>query len=321
MLFTHKCLRMCTGRCPLRRTRARFKPRRRGEAILLTGATGFFGPFLLDALLRQTDADIHVLVRATSPEHAMERVEAALKNARVLTSAHRRMLDLRVRPVCGDLSLPRWGLTDGQWSDLAHCVGEVFHNGACVNYLMTYEAMRSTNVDGTRTALQFAFDSGARALHLVSSTFIFGWTARGVLPETECNAEMQALDFGYAQTKWVAEQQAIDARAHGLDVRIYRPSLISVSTQGAGDSNDVAIRMLAFMIRHGIAVDTPNQLSIVAADVIARNVVGISRLDGGVSPAFHVTADQLLQHDGADARHQSRLRLCVQILRYSVLYR
>ena len=261
------------------------------DAILLTGATGFFGPFLLDALLRQTNADIHVLVRATSPEHAMERVEAALENARVLTSAHRRMLDLRVRPVCGDLSLPRWGLTDGEWRDLAHCVGEVFHNGACVNYIMTYEAMRSTNVDGTRTALQFAFDSGSRALHLVSSTFIFGWTARGVLPETECNAEMEALDFGYAQTKWVAEQQAFDARARGLDVRIYRPSLISVSTQGAGDSNDVAIRMLAFMIRHGIAVDTPNQLSIVAADVIARNVVGISRLERGVSPAFHVTAD------------------------------
>jgi len=194
--------------------------------------------------------------------------------------------------VCGDLSLPRWGLGSRKWRDLACRVGEVFHNGACVNYVLTYEAMRDANVQGTRTALQLALDSGARAFSLISSTFIFGWTAKGVLLETDSNAEMQELDFGYAQSKWVAERQAQRARAHGLDVRVFRPALISVSTRGAGDSNDVAIRMLAFMIRHGIAVDTPNQLSMVAADVIARNIVGISRLSQCPTPAFHVTADR-----------------------------
>ena len=157
---------------------------------------------------------------------------------------------------------------------------------------MTYEAMRNTNVEGTRTAVQLALESGSRALHLVSSTFIFGWTGKEVLLETDYNAEMQGLDFGYAQTKWVAEQQALLARANGLDVRLYRPSLISVSTQGVGDDNDVAVRMLAFMIRHQIAVDTPNQLSIVPADVIAHNLVGISRLEGGFLSALHMTADR-----------------------------
>jgi thioester reductase-like protein len=263
-----------------------------GPDILLTGATGFFGPFLLDELLRQTGATIHVLVRASGSEHAMERIEAALQRARLPTSTRCQTLRNRVRPVCGDLSLPKWGLTDAQWDALARRVGEVYHNGACVNYVMTYEAMRGANIDGTHTALQLAFDSGARTLHLVSSTFIFGWTAKGVLLETDCNIEMQALDFGYAQSKWVAEQQAIRARAHGLNVRIYRPSLISVSTRGAGDADDVAIRVLAFMIRHGIAVDTPNQLSIVAADVLAHNLIGISLLKEGASPALHLTADR-----------------------------
>ena len=46
------------------------------------------------------------------------------------------------------------------------------------------------------------------------------------------------------------------------------------------------------MIRHGIAVDTPNQLSIVAADVLAHNLIGISLLKEGASPALHLTADR-----------------------------
>ncbi|HEU4844833.1 MAG TPA: thioester reductase domain-containing protein, partial [Burkholderiaceae bacterium] len=262
------------------------------RAILLTGATGFFGPFLLAELLCQGDEQLLVLVRAPDPGAAMARVEAALRRARLLTPALRAQLHARVRAVCGDLALPSWGLAPAQWRALAQGVGEVFHNGACVNYVMTYEAMRGANVEGTRTALRLARDSHARCLHLVSSTFIFGWSARGVLLESDCNAAMEALDFGYAQSKWVAEQLALAARAGGMDVRIYRPSLISVSTQGAGDANDVALRMLAFMIRHGIAVDTPNQLSIVAADVIAHNLVGIARLAQAPAVPLHVTADR-----------------------------
>ena len=271
--------------------RSRSRETRSAEAILLTGATGFFGPFLLHELLLQTEAPVIVIVRAPTPERAMERVETALETARVMTPALRRALYGRVRPFVGDLALAHWGMAEREWIALTRSVREIFHNGACVNYVMTYEAMRNANVEGTRTALTLALESDVQALHLISSTFVFGWTRKGMLLESDCNAEMQGLDFGYAQSKWVAEQQAHAARSRGLDVRVYRPSLISVSTRGAGDSNDVAVRVLAFMIRHGIAVDSPNQVSIVAADVVARNIVGISRLDGEAATALHATVD------------------------------
>lgn len=263
-----------------------------GEDILLTGGTGFFGPFLLSELLHQTTANIHVLVRAGGQDHAFERIEAALAGAHLLTIPMRQILRKRVRPVCGDLSKPYWGLSSTAWLDLAHSVREIFHNGACVNYVMTYEAMRATNVEGVRTALDLAAEGRGRPFHLISSTFIFGWTPNGVLLETDRNPEMLALDFGYSQSKWVAEQLAFAASASGVDVRIYRPALISVSSSGAGDPNDVAVRILAFMIKHGIAVDTPNQLSILPADVIAHNIVGISQLGSQCAPALHVTADR-----------------------------
>ncbi|HEY1015785.1 MAG TPA: amino acid adenylation domain-containing protein, partial [Herpetosiphonaceae bacterium] len=44
------------------------------RAALLTGATGFLGAYLLVELLAQTDAAVHCLVRADSPEAARERI-------------------------------------------------------------------------------------------------------------------------------------------------------------------------------------------------------------------------------------------------------
>ena len=52
--------------------------------VVMTGATGFFGPFLLSSLLRRTDWRFHLLVRATDEDHAQRRVETALAAAGVL---------------------------------------------------------------------------------------------------------------------------------------------------------------------------------------------------------------------------------------------
>jgi nucleoside-diphosphate-sugar epimerase len=73
-------------------------------------------------------------------------------------------------------------------------------------------------------------DWAPQAFHLVSSTFIYGWSTKLVVGESDTNAEMGGLDFGYSQTKWVAEQLVLAALRQGLDVRIYRPSLISPTT-------------------------------------------------------------------------------------------
>jgi hypothetical protein len=53
----------------------------------------------------------------------------------------------------------------------------------------------------------------------------------------------------------------------------------------------VAVRVLAFMINHGIAVDTANQLSILPADVAADNIAAIIGQDDPPTRTFHVTTD------------------------------
>ena len=62
-----------------------FEPRSEPRHILLTGATGFLGAFLLRELLERTEADIHCLVRAGSADEG--RNETATDTAVVLALA------------------------------------------------------------------------------------------------------------------------------------------------------------------------------------------------------------------------------------------
>ncbi len=168
----------------------------------------------------------------------------------------------------------------------------VLHNAAVVNYVRSYDALRSANVEGARELLRLCFAGTRKEFHFVSSTIIFGWTAKDTVLETDDNAGMEALDFGYAQSKWVAEQLVIGAEAQGLPVKVYRPSFITASTAGAGSQNDIVVRLLTFMINKGIAVRSSNQISFLPVDIAADNLAAIfgQRRNGGRT--LHLTVDR-----------------------------
>ncbi len=259
--------------------------------VLFTGATGFFGPFLLSSLLRETPLTFYVLTRATDPVHGMDRIRASLRRARVWTPSLEDELEKRVHVICGDLTRHNLGLRSEQWNHLTTQVQAVCHNAALVNYVQSYDALRPHNVDGTRELIRFAFTGTPKEFHFVSSTFIYGWTVKETLWESDNNAGMENLDFGYAQSKWVAEQLVFAAAKQGLEVRVYRPSLISASSDGVGSKDDIGVRLLAFMIKHGVAVDAGNQISFVPADVAAHNIATLFRQPALRGKTFHVTVD------------------------------
>ena len=63
----------------------------------------------------------------------------------------------------------------------------------------------------------------AKVLNHISTTFIFGWSVKETLNEADTNPEMEHLDFGYSQSKWVSEQVVLNAMQQGLQARIFRP--------------------------------------------------------------------------------------------------
>lgn len=259
--------------------------------VLVTGVTGFLGPFLVASLLGQTSYTLHALIRATDADHGVDRILAGLRRAKLWTPALEAQVRARVRVICGDLAQPALGLGEEAFGRLAEGIDVIVHNGALVNYVRTYDALRPANVEGTRELLRLAMTSHRKAFHLISSTFIYGWSTQPVVGEWDANAAMSGLDFGYSQTKWVAEQQVLAAQRQGLDVRIYRPSLISPTRAGFGSQDDILVRLTAFMIEHGLAVNALNQISLLPADLIADHVVALMDLPAEAGTVFNMTAD------------------------------
>jgi thioester reductase-like protein len=259
------------------------------QTILMTGGSGFFGPFLLGSLLQRTTCAIEVLVRAADPEHGRARLVDALRRTRVWTPELGEQFLSRVRVVCGDLGLSQLGLNDREWQRLAGEIDAVVHNGAQVNYVLSYDALRPYNIGGTRELMRLAATNRKKPFHLISSTFIHGWSARPIAAEHEYNENLEELDFGYSQSKTVQEHLVLNAERQGQPVRIYRPTLISTSSRGAGSKDDVFVRMLAFMIKHGIAAEALNQISLLPADLVSDHIARIFGLRDTASNTFHVT--------------------------------
>jgi thioester reductase-like protein len=260
--------------------------------VLLTGGTGSFGPFLLQSLLSQSDASYSVVVRAADEASGRERLREGLRQASLFSQAVRECFEARVSVVCGDIAQANLGLSTEAWSSLAGNVDSIIHSAAAVDYALNYAQLKPANVDGTRELLRLACATVRKQFHLVSSTIIFGWSRKKLLLEADSNGEMAELDFGYAQSKWVSEQLAFEARAQGLDVRVYRPSFLTASTSGFGDRGDVVLRILAFMINHGLAPRTLNQISFLPVDVAAHNVAALMARADFNNATFHVTVDE-----------------------------
>ncbi|MGH3189707.1 MAG: thioester reductase domain-containing protein [Streptosporangiaceae bacterium] len=261
--------------------------------VLLTGGTGFLGPFLLRSLLGQTSAAYTVLVRATDPSAARERLTAALAAAGLYDLRTAEAFDARVRVICGDVASPRLGLSDSVWLQLAETIDTIVHNAAWVDYIMDYHALRPANVEGTRELLRLACASRRKQFHFVSSTTIFGWSSKRNLLERDSNPEMSSLDFGYAQTKWVSEQLVLQAREQGLDARICRPAFLTASTSGFGHSTDIVVRLLSFMIKYGVAPNTDIQVSFMPVDIAAHNIAAVmTSATETQEPVYHVTVDE-----------------------------
>lgn len=271
----------------LARSRA---PRRNGDgAVVLTGATGFFGPFMLSSLLRQGAEDIYVISRGNG--EAKRRVHEGLQL--VSCDGHAPPdWERRVKIIHGDLAAPNLGLSENDWEEMADRAHTIYHSGAQVNYLMDYPTMRDANVRGTHEVVRLAMSQRPKVLNHVSTTFIFGWSVKETLFETDANERMERLDFGYSQSKWVSEQVVLEAMKRGLDARIFRPALLTPSVAGGGHNFDISIRLLSFMLAHGISTTAGNQVSFSPADRAADNIVAVSRVPESVNATYHVTRDE-----------------------------
>ncbi len=256
------------------------------RAVLLTGATGFVGAYLLRDLLAQTEADIYCLVRATSPEHARQRIQKNLQGYGIWSES----LAERVRPVVGDLKLPLFGLAQSEFDALAEQMDSVYHCGSKLSYVAPYAWLKAPNVGGTQEALRLVVRGKPKPLHFVSSLGIL--LAYRSLEGGEETAPLDAEkcpDVGYFQTKYVAEAVVRLARDRGIPVTIHRIGLIvGDSRTGASNVDDFVARMLIGSIQAGYAPDVKSPMDMTPVDFVSRAMVYLSRQPESIGKVFHL---------------------------------
>ncbi|NTW49599.1 MAG: NAD-dependent epimerase/dehydratase family protein [Chlorobiales bacterium] len=171
--------------------------------ILVTGATGYIGSALVQALHQQFGGRVHLkaLVRKTSSRDILA--------------------GFPVEFVAGDVSDPAslWRATEG--------VDVVFHVAALVSYQqLDFRKLYKVNVLGTRSLIDACLKNDVKRLIHTSSV-----AAVGVLWDGALNTESAAFQdwqhrFGYMESKYLAELEVLRGVAEGLDAVMVNPGVV-----------------------------------------------------------------------------------------------
>ncbi|MGJ6969374.1 type I polyketide synthase [Streptosporangium sp. G11] len=258
------------------------------EQLLLTGATGFVGAFLLRDLLRTTRATVHCLVRADDEAAAYQRLRDNLEWYRILDEIG---LD-RVKVVVGDLTRPRLGLSETDFDALARDVDAVYHAGAAVNWLHPYAMLKSANVTGTEEVLRLAARHRTVPVHHVSTTGVFAATesADHALRVDDPTGPAERLPSGYLQSKWVGEQLVALAQGRGLPVTVHRVDAVSGDQRnGACQTRDFVWLTMKGLIQVGaVPSGAGGRFHMVPVDYVSAAIVELSRRPDSADRTFHL---------------------------------
>ncbi|MDP9861264.1 MULTISPECIES: non-ribosomal peptide synthetase [Streptosporangium] len=241
------------------------------ERVLLTGASGFLGAYLLAGLLRATEAEIHCLVRGDDP---VGRLRGNLERHGLWEDRFAG----RIVPERGDLGAPGLGLPPGRSAELADSADLIVHNGALVNFALPYRRLRAANVDGVLEILRLAARGRITTpVHLVSTLGVHLTPGERTVREGDPLPDPDLLHLGYDQSKWVADRLAGAARRTGLPIAIHRPARVSADSRtGRSAPGDFLGRLFATCALLG-SVPDGERLDMAPVDHVAAAIVHLAR--------------------------------------------
>ncbi|MFC8228276.1 amino acid adenylation domain-containing protein [Streptomyces sp. NPDC057287] len=257
--------------------------------LLLTGATGFLGSFLLRDLAAVPGRTVNCLVRAADPQAALERLRTTATEYGIADD----IAWERVRAVPGDLTGARMGLSEADHAELTGSVQVVYHAAAHINFVLPYASVKPANVDGMRSVLEFAATGRLKPVHYMSTIAVFApGQGAGPITEEAVPGTSEGLGIGYTRSKWVAEGIARLARERGLPVTVYRIGRISGdSVNGACQADDFLWRQIKSFIELGSAPPAGELTTdLLPVDFVSRAVVALSgdpSADGATFHLFH----------------------------------
>jgi len=258
--------------------------------IFLTGSTGFLGAYLIRALIKQSktkNLTIFCHARAENQQKALERI---INNMQFFHCWEDTFKD-KIVAVPGDLKKPRLGIEERLYLKLCNTIDAIYHNGAILNFLFSYDHLKQTNVNGTIECLRFACTGNPKYFHYISSYSVYDNPSHFNKIGLESNSLTSSDGYflGYSETKWVAEKLVSEAAARGLRTTIYRPGEITASlTEGIWKLEDIISRTIVGCIQMGAAPNIDISLPLTPVDYVSDAIVYISRQTKALGKCFNI---------------------------------
>ena len=276
--------------------------RERPRAILLTGATGFVGRFVLAELVRETNATLYCLVRGESSQQAGLRLRASLSR----WDLWKPEMEDRVVAISGDLAAPRLGVDEEIYLQLAEQVDRIYHCATSMNHLESYEMAKPANVGGITELLRLATLKNPMLLNHVSTLSVFGRSSqkRVVSEDSAIDNERHPRSEGYAASKWVGEKLVMEATRRGVPCNIFRLGLVwADSAQGRYDELQREYRLIKSGLLSGYGIrDYRYDMPPTPVDYITRAIVFLGERHREGSEVFHLSASRQAVNGGVFER-------------------
>ncbi|KAI9291055.1 large subunit of L-aminoadipate-semialdehyde dehydrogenase [Neoconidiobolus thromboides FSU 785] len=256
--------------------------------ILLTGATGFLGAFILKGLLiKYPTANVYCLSRGKDKSDVKLRIINNLKSHQIYQSNY----EQQIIPIKGDLGLTNnFGIEDDEFNLLKQKIDLVIHNGAWVHWVYPYNKLRDSNVLSTVQLLNFCLNdkSNIKPFYFVSSTSVLDTNhylkvaedninnnkLKGVSELDDLEGSSNGLRTGYGQSKWVSEKLIMDYSKNGLPCFILRPGyIVGDSLSGVSITDDFLWRLVKGCIQIGKIPKMINDLNMCPVNYVADVVV------------------------------------------------
>jgi dihydroflavonol-4-reductase len=166
--------------------------------VFLTGSTGFVGGHVAKKFAAG-GADLRLLIRKTSRLDHLE--------------------GLNAQTIIGDLREP-----ETLRSAIAGC-DIVAHVAADYRlWVRDPQAMIAANVNGTRDLLRIAREEGVRRVVYTSSVATMGFKSDGTIVDEQTPVSLKDMIGHYKRSKYLAEQEALQAAGSGQQVMILNPT-------------------------------------------------------------------------------------------------
>ncbi|KAG8995366.1 hypothetical protein FRB94_009200 [Tulasnella sp. JGI-2019a] len=175
--------------------------------VVLTGATGSLGAYLLAELLVQSAVQrVYCLCRARDDADAAHRIQASMK-ARNLLHLIEGGLNKRIVGLASDLSADLLGLKESKYNEIATCATIIIHNAWSVNFNLGISSFEP-HIRGAVNLMSLGLVSSRQASFYFSSSVsaVAGWPGPGDVPEAVTADPNVAQKMGYARSKWVTEK-------------------------------------------------------------------------------------------------------------------